>query len=75
MKRVNLVPDSVIDSVGGYEQFDRLVKQGRQMHDQAVFELVARLLSKSILFLKRGSDRLVGQQGTKDHGSVLYSRH
>lgn len=74
MKGENLVPDSVIDSVGGYEQFEQLVKRGKQMHDQAVFELIARLPSKAILSLKQGWDHLVRQQGSKDHGPVLYSR-
>ena len=74
MKKENLVPDSVIDSVGGYEQFEQIVKRGRQMHSQAVFGLFARLLSKVILPFKQGWNYLVIQQGSKDHGPALYVR-
>ena len=70
MKGENLV----IDSVGGYEQFEQLVKRGKQMHDQAVFELIARMPSKAIPFLKQGVGHLLGQLGSKYHGPVLVSR-
>lgn len=43
--------NSVIQSVGGYEKFEQLVKRGRHMHDQAVFDLFARLVSKIAQFV------------------------
>ena len=42
----------VIDSVGGYENFEQLVKRGRQLHGEAVFEVFARLFSSPVLFLR-----------------------
>lgn len=44
----------VIESVGGSEGFEKLVERGRQLHNQAVFELFARLVSSAILSLKKG---------------------
>jgi|GEM_PF-2403598 len=43
----------VIETVGGYEGFNRLVERGRQMHNQAVFELLAGMMSTSFLGLKK----------------------
>ncbi len=61
--------NSVIESVGGYEEFEQLVKRGRQMHDQAVFELIARLLSNAILSLKKIGGILIRK---RDHSLGLY---
>ena len=35
----------VILETGGYQKIEHLVNMGRQMHDQAVFDLFARLVS------------------------------
>jgi hypothetical protein len=43
--------NDVIQSVGGYEKFDQLVKRGRHMHDQAVFDLFTRSLSRIARFV------------------------
>jgi hypothetical protein len=43
----------VIASVGGSEGFEKLVEHGRQLHNQAVFELFARPVSSAILALKK----------------------
>lgn len=43
----------VIQSVGGYEEFKQLVQRGRQMHNQAVSDLFARLVSNIVLFVKK----------------------
>ena len=37
----------------GYEGFEQLVERGRQLHDQAVFELFARMVSYVILSIKK----------------------
>jgi hypothetical protein len=38
----------VIQSAGGYAEFERLVKQGRKLHDQAVFDLFTRLAARVV---------------------------
>ncbi len=42
----------VAQSAGGYAEFERLVKQGRKLHDQAVFDLCARLVARVVRFVK-----------------------
>ena len=64
----------VIDSVGGYEAFDQLVKRGKQMHDQAVFELFAGMLSKAFASFKKGRDQLATRQGKADYRPMRYAR-
>ena len=66
---------TVIDSIGGYEKFEQLMKRGKQMHNQALYGLIARLLSKVFSSLKQGEDHLGGQKAPKDHGSMLYAGH
>lgn len=61
----------VIESVGGYEEFEQLVKRGKQMHDQAVFELFAQLLSNAVLSLKNGGENLIRMRGSKVPGLML----
>ena len=43
--------NDVMQSVGGYDGFEVLVKRGRRLHDQAVFDLFARLGSKVAQFV------------------------
>lgn len=57
----------VIESVGGSEGFENLVEQGRQLHNQAVFELFARLVSSAVLSLKKSCGVTIGKQGTGDY--------
>jgi hypothetical protein len=42
----------ISQSAGGYAEFERLVKQGRKLHDQAVFDLVARLAAEAVRCVK-----------------------
>ena len=42
----------VMQSAGGDEDYAQLVQRGRQLHDQAVFDLFASLVSKAMLLLK-----------------------
>lgn len=49
--------NGVIESVGGSEGFEQLVERGRQLHNQAVFELFARLVSSAMLSLKKTAVR------------------
>jgi hypothetical protein len=57
----------VIESVGGLAQFEQLVERGRQLHNQAVFELSARLGSSAIQWLKKSCGRIIRKQGMEDH--------
>jgi hypothetical protein len=38
----------ISQSAGGYAEFERLVKQGRKLHDQAVFDLFTRLTARVV---------------------------
>ena len=67
MKDENLV----IDAVGGYEGFEQLLKRGKQLHDQAVFELFAQLLSNAILSLRKWGDNLIRVRVTKGQNLVM----
>jgi hypothetical protein len=58
--------NDVMQSVGGYEEFEQLVKRGRQMHDRAVFDLFAPLASKAAHFVKENLGIKVKRQKTKD---------
>lgn len=49
---MNPKKNDIINAVGGYAEFERLVRQGRQMHDQAVFGLFARLASDAVHFVR-----------------------
>jgi hypothetical protein len=62
----------VIDSVGGLEKFERLVERGRQLHNQAVFELFEQLVSNAKLFLKKTS---VLQLESRAQGIVAEASH
>ncbi len=67
---------SVSQSVDNYKGFEQLVERGRQMHDQAVFDLFARLLSNANPFLKVGNSLLIRKQNAKNHNrglSIKYS--
>ena len=64
---------SVIESVGGYAEFEQLVKQGRQMHDQAVFELIIRLVSHPILSLRKACGVSTAKKGPGGRGRWLYA--
>ena len=57
----------VLQSVSDYEDYAQLVKHGRQLHDQAVFNLFASLVSKAMLLLK-GTLRF--KIKTQDAGSI-----
>jgi hypothetical protein len=58
---------AVIESVGGLAQFEQLVEQGRQLHNQEIFELFARLGSKAIQSLKKSCAITIGKQGVATH--------
>ena len=62
----------VIQSVGGYEEFEQLMQRGRQIHDQAVFDLFARLVSTIVLFAKRSLGIPTREQGPVDHYQGVY---
>jgi hypothetical protein len=64
--------NDVTQSVGGYEEFERLVKQGRKMHDQAVFDLFARLMSRAGQSVKGIPSITIKKQGSKDCQQELY---
>lgn len=55
----------VIESVGGLEQFEQLVERGRQLHNQAVFEMFARLVSNVMQALKNCYDITIGKQANR----------
>jgi len=62
---MNEKTNCVIQTAGGYEGFNQLVERGRQMHNQAVFELSARIVSNSVLLLKRCYGLAVGTQESR----------
>jgi hypothetical protein len=64
--------NDVTQSVGGYEEFERLVKQGRKMHDQAVFDLFARLMSKAGQSVKGILSITIKKQESKDCHQEIY---
>jgi hypothetical protein len=57
----------VIESVGGLAQFEQLVERGRQLHNRAVFELLARLGSKAIQSLKKCCGITIPEQSIAVH--------
>ena len=58
---------SVIESVGGLNQFEQLVERGRQLHNLAVFELFARVVSNAMQALKNCYGITIGKQGIEAH--------
>ncbi|MGD9369092.1 MAG: hypothetical protein PVH87_25525 [Desulfobacteraceae bacterium] len=60
--------NGVIESVGGSEGFEQLVERGRQLHNQAVFELFARLVSSAMLSLKKSRGAIIEKQSSGNHG-------
>jgi len=61
----------IIQTVGGYEVFEHMVERGRQLHNQAIFELFARLVSSAVLFVKKCGGMAIGTRGSMDHGAGL----
>jgi hypothetical protein len=55
----------VIESVGGLEQFEQLVERGRQLHNQAVFELFARLVSNAVQALGKSCGIIIRKLSPK----------
>lgn len=45
----------IFEALDDYEKFNQLVERGRQLHNQAVFELFARMISNVALFVKRNN--------------------
>lgn len=66
---MDLKTSSIIESVSGYGEFEKLIERGRQMHNQAVFELFALLVSNTILFMKKSCGISIGKPG-----SGIYNR-
>ena len=66
---------SVSQSVEKHEGFEQLVERGRQMHNQAVFEFFASLVSKAIFSLKKGYDMMRQRYSRKNSGrlSIRYA--
>lgn len=62
---------SIIKSVGGHEGFEQLVERGRQMHNQAVFELFAWLVSQAIPSLKKGYGMMMRKRDSRDYNAGL----
>lgn len=62
---------SVIQTVGGLEEFEQLVERGRQLHNQAVFELFARLVSNAVHALRKSSST-IRKQDSEVHGQSVY---
>ena len=58
---------SVIESVGGLEEFERLVERGRQLHNQAVFGLITWLVSSAMLSLKKSGGNAIRNEGPGGH--------
>ena len=60
----------VIESVGGYEAFERLVTQGRQLHNKAIFDLFSGLATNFLQVAKTGVALLRGEKACyrKDFG-------
>lgn len=56
--------DDVIESVGGYEGFDKLVRHGRQLHNRAVYDLFAGWASSLVHLLKTGAGLFTGGRRT-----------
>ena len=65
----------VINSVGGYDEFEKIVKRGRQMHDAAVWDLFARLMSSGILFVKANFLLKFRKKEQRNHYQGNYSRY
>jgi len=53
--------------IESYEQLKHLVERGRQMHNQAVFELFARLGSNVVLFSKKCCGITIRNRASRDH--------
>jgi len=54
----------VMESVGGYDGFERLVKDGRQLHNRAVYDLFAGLTGRLFDLLKTGAGWFSGGRHT-----------
>jgi hypothetical protein len=65
----------VINSVGGYEEFEKLVKRGRQMHDEAVFDLFTHLMSIGVRFVKAHLVFGFRKKDRQNHYRHSYSRY
>lgn len=59
-------------SAGDHEELERLMDQGRQMHNQATFDLLARLVSGIAHIVKRNLGDPVGEQSTADQFGGAY---
>lgn len=62
---------SVIQTVGGLDEFEQLVERGRQLHNQAVFELFARLALKAIQFFRKNGCTF-RKHDSEDHCCKVY---
>jgi hypothetical protein len=57
----------VIESIGGLEPFEQLVERGRQLHGRAVFDMFARLVSKTIQVLPKRRGITTAKQAPAAH--------
>lgn len=62
----------IVKSAGSHDELEQLVQRGMQMHNQAVFDLLARLVSDIALIVKRNLGDTVSAQSTADHYHEAY---
>jgi hypothetical protein len=65
------VSQSVVNSVG----FEHLLERGRQMHNQAVFDLFASLVSKAIPSLKKDYGMMIGKRDSRKYSGKLSTQY
>jgi len=64
----------IIQTVGGYKAFEQMVERGRQLHNQAVFELFVSLVSNAVLFSQKCCGMAIGNRDSRNHGARLFIR-